>query len=71
MKKVTVKIWDGINNKFRSTNFKATKINKENVVVNNITYSRNGTKLVGRVSIIEISADKNHMMGHSFPIYAA
>jgi len=66
-----VKIWDSVNRVFRSTKFKVNEINKDAVIINGTVYARKGKKLVGRVSIIEISADKKHMMGHSFPIYAA
>ena len=70
MAKAKVKIWDGINKKFRPTRFKVEEISTNSVKISGIYYSRKGKgkKLIGRV-IVNISSDK-HRFGMSFPIYA-
>lgn len=70
MEKVIVKVFDRINGKFRASNFKAEEISTNAVKINGISYARKGEKVVGRVIIINISDDKKHMFGRSFPIYA-
>ena len=71
MEKVIVKvlIFDRINEKFRSTRFKVEEIVRDSVRISGISYSRKGENLVGRV-IVNISDDKKHKMGMSFPFYA-
>lgn len=57
------------NEKFRASNFKVEEISTNTVKINGISYARKGENLVGRV-IVNISADKKHKMGMSFPFYA-